>query len=323
VSVKTKSSGNNRPLFNKEWLLPKREKNNVPLLKRIANNKVSYALIAPYFILFTLFTVIPFIASIGLSFSYFNMLEVPKFIGLSNFKALFLNDDVFLIAVKNTLIFAFLTGPLSYVLCYFFAWLINELPKIPKVVMTLIFYAPSLAGNFTFIWSVIFSTDQYGLLNGTLMNMGILDAPRKWLTDPATSIICLIIVQLWLSLGASFLAFIAGFKTVDRQTYEAGAIDGIRNRWQELFYITLPQMKPQMLFGAVMQISTSFAVGNISITLAGFPSTDYSAHTIMTHIHDYGTIRYDMGYATCVSTILLLVMLLANKVITSALLDKD
>ena len=189
--------------------------------------------------------------------------------------------------------------------------------------MTLVFYAPALTGGFTFIWSVIFSTDQYGLLNGTLMNWGIIDEPVAWLTNPATSMTSLIIIQLWLSLGASFLAFIAGFKTVDRQTYEAGAIDGIRNRWQELFYITIPQMKPQMLFGAVMQIAGSFAVGAISIDLAGFPSTDYSAHTIMTHIHDHGNIRFDMGYASAISVVLLLFMLLVNKVITTLLLEKE
>jgi len=317
------STRNNNPWFRKEWLMPERMRSHEPLSKRISKNKISYLMIAPYFVLFSIFTVIPFIASIALSFTYFNMLETPRFIGLSNYTGLFLNDDVFLIAIQNTLIFAFITGPLSYVVCFFFAWLINELPKIPKIFITLVFYAPALAGNFTFIWSVIFSTDQYGLLNGTLMNLGILDEPIAWLTNPSTSMISLIIVQLWLSLGASFLAFIAGFKTVDRQTYEAGAIDGIRNRWQELFFITIPQMKPQMLFGAIIQIATSFAVGGISIALAGFPSTDYSAHTIMTHIHDYGNIRFDMGYASAISVVLLLVMLLVNKVITSLLLEKD
>lgn len=293
------------------------------LWKQIKMHKVSYGLLAPYFILFTIFTVLPVLASLILGFTYFNMLEFPRWVGLSNYETLFLNDDVFLIAVKNTLVFAFLTGPLSYLACFIFAWLINELPRTLRTIMTLVFYAPSLAGNVYTIWRFIFSGDQYGLVNGFLMRLNIIKEPVQWLTDPETVMQVLIIVQLWLSLGAGFLAFIAGFKSIDPTMYEAGAIDGIKNRWEELWYLTIPSMKPQMLFGAVMQIATSFAVGNISIELAGFPSTNYSAHTIMTHIYDYGTVRYDMGYACAISTVLLVVMLLTNRVIRALLLEKE
>lgn len=283
-------------------------------------------LLAPYFILFTIFTIIPVFAAIGLSFTYFNMLNVPEFIGLSNYKALFLNDEIFLLAIKNTIVFAVITGPIGYFLCFILAWFINDLPKPLRTFMTLVFYAPSLSGNMYMIWQYIFSDDQYGMANSflmTFMEVGIIDDPIKWFTDEKYVMMALIIVQFWLSLGAGFLAFMAGFKVVDRSIYEAGTIDGIRNRFQELIYLTLPSMKQQMLFGAVMQISSSFAVGGISIALAGFPSTNYSAHTIMTHIHDYGSVRYDMGYACAIATILLLVMLLVNKVIQSVLVEKD
>lgn len=283
-------------------------------------------LLAPYFILFTVFTIIPVFAAIALSFTYFNMLNVPEFIGLSNYKALFLNDEIFLLAIKNTIVFAVITGPIGYMLCFVLAWFINDLPKPLRTFMTLVFYAPSLSGNMYMIWQYIFSDDQYGMVNSflmTFMDIGIIDDPIKWFTDERFVMIALIIVQFWLSLGAGFLAFMAGFKVVDRTIYEAGAIDGIKNRFQELIYLTLPSMKQQMLFGAVMQISSAFAVGQISIALAGFPSTNYSAHTIMTHIHDYGSVRYDMGYACAVATILLLVMLLVNKVIQSVLVEKD
>lgn len=310
----------------KRVVFPARVKRQYTLGQRIWRSRESYMLMFPYFALFTLFTVIPVAASLGLGFSYFNMLNVPKFVGLSNFKALFLNDEIFLLAIKNTLIFSLLTGPISYFLCFILAWFINDLPRYLRTFMTLVFYAPALSGSMYMIWQFIFSDDQYGLANSFLMtflNMGIISEPIKWFTDESWVMPSLIIVQLWLSLGAGFLAFIAGFKVVDRTIYEAGAVDGVKNRWQELIYLTMPSMKQQMMFGAVMQISASFAVGTVSITLAGFPSTNYAAHTIMTHIYDYGSVRYDMGYACAISTVLLLVMLLTNKVIGTLLSEKD
>ncbi len=290
-----------------------------PLWKRMWNARTSYVMIGPFMLFFLVFTVIPVVAAIALSFTDFNMLQSPNFVGLENYKSLFLNDDVFMIAVKNTLIFAFITGPLSYIACFVFAWFINELPGKLRAVMTLVFYAPSISGSTYVIWNYIFYGDRYGVVNGILMRLGILDTPIQWLTDPDYMMMTCIIVQLWLSLGTSFLAFMAGFKTVDEDLYEAGAIDGIKNRFQEVWYLTLPQMKPQLLFGAVMQIASSFAVGAVPMALNGFPSTDYATHTIITHIHDYGNVRYELGYACAISTVLLLLMLITNKVINRVL----
>lgn len=290
-----------------------------PLWKRMWNARTSYVMIGPFMLFFLVFTVIPVVAAIALSFTDFNMLQSPNFVGLENYKSLFLNDDIFMIAVKNTLIFAFITGPLSYIACFVFAWFINELPGKLRAVMTLVFYAPSISGSAYVIWNYIFYGDRYGVVNGILMRLGILDTPIQWLTDPDYMMMTCIIVQLWLSLGTSFLAFMAGFKTVDEDLYEAGAIDGIKNRFQEVWYLTLPQMKPQLLFGAVMQIASSFAVGAVPMALNGFPSTDYATHTIITHIHDYGNVRYELGYACAISTVLLLLMLITNKVINRVL----
>jgi len=238
---------------------------------------------------------------------------------LDNYKTLFLNDDVFIIAMKNTLILAFITGPLSYIACYIFAWFINELPNKLRAFMTVVFYAPSISGSVYVIWQFILSGDRYGVVNGILMKLGILSEPIQWLTDTKYMMAACIIVQLWLSLGTSFLSFMAGFKTVDETLYEAGAIDGIKNRFQEVIHLTLPQMKPQLLFGAVMQIASSFAIGAVPMALFGFPSTDYATHTIINHVYDYGTVRYELGYACAMSTVLLIIMLVVNKVITKVL----
>ncbi len=290
-------------------------------IKRVHAERTSYMMIAPFMIAFLIFTVIPVVAAIVLSFTDFNMLQTPNWVGFENYKTLFLNDDVFIIAVKNTLIIALITCPLGYIACFIFAWFINELPNKVRAVMTVIFYAPSISGGVYTIWTYILSGDRYGVVNGILMKLGLLDSPILFLNDTDYMLTCCIIVQLWLSLGTSFLSFLAGFKTVDTTLYEAGAIDGINNRFQEIWFMTLPQMKPQLLFGAVMQISSSFACGGVMATLCGNPSVDYATHTIINHISDYGGERYELGYACAISTVLLMAMLLVNKVINKVLVE--
>ena len=284
-----------------------------PFLRDVRVYKQLYLLLLPFCVVVLLMFVIPIAASMVLSLTYYNMFNTPKFIGLANYINLFLNDDVFFIALKNTLLFAVITGPLSYLLCFFAAWLINEMPKGLRVFLTFIFYAPSLTTSVYFVWQLIFSGDSYGIVNGLLMNLGLVSEPVQWLTDPRYNLGILIVVQLWMSLGTSFLAFIAGFQSIDASLYEAGDIDGVRNRYQELLYITLPSMKPQLLFGAVMQISASFSVSTISQELCGFPSTKYSAHTILLHMQDYGSLRYEMGYACAIAVVLFVLMFVFKK----------
>ena len=276
-------------------------------------NKACYAMLLPFMSLFIIFTVVPVVMSLPMGFTNFNMIETPKFVGLSNFYTLFLNDDVFLIAVRNTLIFAIFTGPFSYILSFIIAWLINEMNAFLKTFFTFVFYAPSMTTSVYVTWQLILSGDSYGYLNAVLIDLGILNEPAQWLTDTNYMLTVVIIVQLWMSMGAGFLAIRAGFQNIDKSMYEAGAIEGIKNRWQELFYITIPSMGPQLLFAAVIQISASFTVGVVGQNLVGLPSTDYAAHTIMNHATDYGNIRYEMGYASAICFVLFAAMLLANK----------
>lgn len=286
---------------------------------RIKQNRSCYIMLAPYFILFFLFTVLPVVISIGLSFTYFNMLEMPTFTGWENYIKLFLEDDIFLIALKNTLIFAVVTGPVSYLLCLLFAWIINEFSGKFRAFLTLIFYAPSICGNAYMVWSLILSGDRYGYLNGILLKLGIINEQILWMQTEKYILPMLIVVQLWLSLGTGFLSFIAGLQTVDKSLYEAAALDGVKNRWQELWYVTLPAMKPQLMFGAVMQITQSFAVADISIQLAGNPSINYAGATVVTHLLDYGSTRFEMGYASAIATVLFLLMVGTNKLVQKVL----
>ena len=282
-------------------------------------NKVCYLFLAPYAILFFTFFILPIGISLFYGFTYYNILEPARFIGAQNYINLILQDEVFLTAVKNTFVIAVITGPVGYILSFLFAWFINELPKWLRAVAVVIFYAPSIAGNAYTVFTIIFRNDAYGYLNSILMEFGIIEAPRLWLTDPRYMMTILIIVILWMSMGTGFLSFVAGFQGIDKSMYEAGYVDGVRNRWQELYHITLPSMKPMLLFGAVMSITSAFNVSDVPRVLCGYPSTDYAARTVVTHLFDYGFSRFEMGYASAIATLLFVVMILCKKAISALL----
>ena len=283
--------------------------------KQVKKHKAQYWFILPYFLIFTAFTVLPVVISMYLSFTYFNILEVPRFIGLENYFRLFIDDKVFIQSLRNTIVFAVITGPISYLISLFMAWLINDRRRFSRVFFTVLFYAPSLAGGLVAVMQIIFSGDSYGFLNAMLLRWGLVSDPLLFLQDTRYINAIVIFVVLWGSLGTQFLSFIAGLQGIDQQYYEAGAIDGVRNRWQELWFITLPLMKPQLIFGAVLSITASFGIGDIINNLVGFPSKEYVAHTIVLHLQDYGSIRYEMGYASAIATLLFIIMIVSNKAI--------
>ena len=297
----------------------KKKKNFHIAMYKAKRSKTCYLFLLPYAVIFTLFYIVPVVMSICLSFTYYNVLETPRFVGLSNYIDLFLADDVFLTSVTNTFAIASITGPLGYLASFLFAWFINELPRYIRAFAVLIFYAPTISGQVYLIWAIMFSGDAYGYVNSFLMKLGFINAPILWLTDPKYMMPVILLVILWMSLGTGFLSFVAGLQGVDQSQYEAGYVDGIKNRWQELWYITLPNMKPMLMFGAVMAITQSFGVCEVTMALAGFPSTDYAARTVVTHLFDYGSVRFEMGYASAIATVLFITMILCNKLIQSLL----
>ena len=283
--------------------------------RQIRLNWDAYLFLLPFALVFCLFTLAPVVTSLWYSFTYYNILEPAEFIGFQNYINLFLNDEVFLVALKNTFLIAAITGPVGYLASLLLAWFINELNPMLRSIMVTVFYAPSISGAAYLIWTIIFNGDTYGYANAMLLNVGLINEPIQWLTDTSYMMFVVILVQLWMSLGAGFLSFVAGFQTLDKSQYEAGYIDGISNRWQELWFITLPSMKPQLMFGAVMSITSSFAVGDITVQLCGNPSTDYAVHTVVNHLTDYGGVRFDMGYACAIASILFISMIVLNEVI--------
>ncbi len=293
---------------------------NNGLLQRMRRSRESYLLMLPYLLFFTVFTLVPVIVAVVVSFTEYNMLTPAKFVFLDNYIRMFLEDNVFLTALSNMVKIAVIIGPFSYILCFFIAWVINDLGRTGRSILTTLFYVPAVVGGAAWaVWRLLLSGDQYGLINNLLMSLGIIFEPVAWTTEESTILPVIIIVQLWMSMGISFLSFIAGMQTVDASLYEAGMIDGIRNRFQELWYVTLPSMLPQLVFGAVMQIISAFTVADVSVQLCGLPSTNYAGETIVTHIMDYGTIRYEFGYACAMSVVLVLLMQLSRALVTKVL----
>lgn len=279
------------------------------ILREIVKGRTDYIMLSFWFIPFSLFFILPVLSAMVLSLTDFNLLQWPNFVGLRNYSQILLNDEDFLKALGNTFVFASITGPAGYLLSFLLAWMLNDFNRYARSFFTLLFYAPTLSGSLYVVWKYIFSEDSYGFLNYLLVSMGLTDGPIYWVSDASVNMIPVIVVLIWTSMGAGFLAFIAGFQGLNRELFEAGAIDGIRNRWQEIWYVTLPQMGPQLLIGAILSISSAFAVGSVCMELTGFPSTDNSTLTLLLQIYDYASIRLEMGYASANAVVLFIIML--------------
>lgn len=299
---------------------PTRVASVLPLQKMLSalwRQRLSYIFLAPFLICFILFILVPVFMAMFMSFSSYDGFHTPKFVGFDNFITLITQDQIFMkYALPNTIKFAFFVGPVGYVLTFFLAWLIYQLPKSIRDIVALAIYAPSMVGGIalTVVWQAAFSGDYVGYLNNFLLKFGLIKAPVLWLQSPDYFLNIMIVVTVWMGFNVGFLAMLAGFDTVNRELYEAGRIDGIANRLQEIFYITVPSMKPQMLFSSVMAIVGTLKAGAISAQLAGGPvSPQYSGHLILNHIDDYAFQRYELGYASMVSVVLLVISYFAMK----------
>jgi len=283
--------------------------------------------LSPYISLFTIFIIVPTALAILLSFTNFNTIQFPKFVGFKNYISLFTSDSVFMqYVLPNTIKFAILVGPTGYFLAFILAWMLAQIPRIPRTILALIIYSPSMTVGVAMqvIWLTIFSGDKSGYLNSLLLRLGLIDRPVQWLQSPKLLFPTMVVVTLWSSMGVGFLAMLAGVLNTDPEIYEAGYIDGISKRWQEIFYITIPLMKPQMLFGAVMAVVSTFQAGYIGVMLSGSnPTPQYAGQLIVNHIEDFGFMRYEMGYAAAISVVLLIMIWISSKFVWALFLDRD
>jgi multiple sugar transport system permease protein len=303
-------------------LFPKKNDNAVGTFK---DHLFAFFLILPYLLAFTTFIVIPVGVAIGLSFTDFNSMTSPNFVGLTNYINLFTNDDVFMQKiVPNTIKFALICGPIGYFLSFLLAWMLAQIPKAPRTLLALLIYSPSLTSGVTIqvVWIAFFSGDANGYLNSLLLQMGVIHEAVQWLQSETYLMPIMIFVTIWSSMGVGFLAMLSGILNIDSELYEAAYVDGLKNRFQEIRYITIPSMKPQLLFGAVMSIVSTFQAGSIGVQLSGSnPTPNYAGSLIMNHIEDYGYIRYEMGYASAISVVLLILIYVISKIVRALLAD--
>lgn len=276
-------------------------------------HRVSILFALPFLTLFLIFVVIPVFSAVIISFTRYSILQPPEFVGMQNYLRLFLKDELFINALKFTLLFAVVSAPLSMLACLIVAWMINDFRPLVRAALTFVFYAPSLSGGAIVIWQLIFSGDSYGFVNNFLLQLGLISEPIQWLADTKYMFAILLLVTLWGSLGTGFLSYVAAFRGIDVSLYEAAAVDGVKNRIQELWYITIPALRPQMLFSALISITGSFSVGAVSSALFGNPSPNYGAHTVVLHMEDYANVRYELGMACAMATILFLLTVAANR----------
>ena len=289
-------------------------------------NKAGYVFLSPYMILFATFILAPVVMAVILSFTNFDTIQFPKFVGFLNYINLLTSDEVFMqYVLPNTVKYALIVGVGGYVLAFLLAWALANMTKWPRTIFALILYSPSMTAGvaMSVLWKIMFTGDQTGYINSWLMDIGVINEPIIWLTNVNYLLPIVIIIGLWSSMGVGFLSILAGLLNVDETLYEAAAIDGVKNRFQEMIYVTIPSMKPQMLFAAVMQIVNAFQNGSVSAMLAGNPTPGYAAQLIVNHIEDYGFIRYEMGYAAAVSVALLLIVQVFSKVSTKLFGEKD
>lgn len=282
-----------------------------PLEKHLNRHSVFY-MQAPFVILFVLFIIIPVVIAIGLSFTDFNSIQKPNFVGLENYINILTNDNIFTkFAIPNTIIYSVIVGVGGYILSFFLAWSLAQIPKGPRTVMAIILYLPSMTAGIMLstVWQVFFAGDKVGYLNALLLKLDIIQSPIIWLSDSRYLMVIMILVSLWSSMGIGFLSMLAGILNVNRELYEAAYIDGVKNRIQEIIYITIPAIKPHMMFGAIMAIVNAFQNGSIGVQLSGAnPTPGYAGQLLVTHAEEYAFVRYEMGYSAALSVILLIIV---------------
>lgn len=291
-----------------------------------ADSKYAIVFMLPYMLLFGVFILLPILLAVAMSFTYFDGVQTPTFAGFANYINLLTQDRVLMEHVlPNTIWIALICGPVSLALQFILAWMLAHIPHKSRTVLSLIFYSPSMTSGITMaaIWKVLFSGDRLGTINGILLNWGIIDSPIQFLQSTTYILPLMVVITLWSSMGVGFLSILAGIINNDQEIYEAAYVDGLKNNFQEMIYITIPSMKPAMLFATVMAIVNTFSVGQVGVDLTGSnPTPQYAGQTFVTHISDYGLSQYEMGYAAALSVVLILIIFAVSKIANKLFLEK-
>ena len=281
----------------------------------------------PFIVLFLLFIIIPTVVAFVLSFTDFNSIQSPNWVGAENYINILTNDDVFAgHALPNTIKFAIIVGVFGYILSFVLAWILAQVPRVPRTIMAAMLYLPSMTGPTMMqnVWQIIFAGDKVGYLNALLLKLDIIQTPIIWLSDSNYIMTIMIVVSLWSCMGIGFLSMLAGILNVNRELYEAAHIDGVSNRLQEVIYVTIPAIKPHMMFGAIMSLVIAFQNANIGGLLSGAnPTPGYGGQLLITHADEHAFVRYEMGYSAAISVIVLIIIWVISQLSKKVFKDKE
>jgi multiple sugar transport system permease protein len=287
-------------------LAPARKKLKVPYL-------FIFLCMSPWIFGIIIFTAYPMIASFYQAFTKFNLIDKPEWVGLDNFHRMFFEDSDFWLALKNTIWISAISIPLRIVFALFTAWVLTK-PKRGSSIYRTIFFLPSMVPTvaasmaFTYIFN-----PAYGPINRGLEAIGIKEPPF-WFMDPKWSKWGLILLGLW-GIGDTMIIYLAGLLDVPKSLYEAASLEGA-SPWQSFRYVTLPMMTPVIFFSFVTGVIGSFQYFTQAYVASG-QVNDYShaMYFYATHIYFTAFRAYEMGYASALAWVLLVITLACTLVI--------
>ena len=276
------------------------------------HNLTGYMFIMPWLLGFLAFTAIPMVSSLYLSFTRYDIMSSPVWIGLNNYSRILLDDDQFWQSIKITFFYVLISVPLRLIVALFLAVLFAQKRTIVGLYRTL-FYLPSLLGGsvaISIIWRRLFGVE--GALNSILMYLGLGIGNFGWITNPKTAIWTLILLSVW-QFGASMLIFLAGLKQIPNLLYEAALIDGA-DWWHSFVRITIPMLSPIILFNIVMQTIFAFMIFTPAfIVTRGGPIGKTQVYGMYLYIRAF--VYNEMGYASALAWILLFVIAIITFII--------
>lgn len=275
-------------------------------LQKLNKQKVSYLFIALPAVLFFVFQLAPVFISFLWSFTRYDVIHPPVFVGLDNYKNILFNDPLFWKAIGNTLVYVVGVVPIGICFSLILAVAIDQKIKFKNFFKS-IFFLPTVTAivAVSVIWKWLYAGEKYGLLNYLIMKLGF--QPIDWLASPAWTMPSIMIMSIWAGVGYNMILFLAGLQTIPHVMYEAAEIDGA-GFWKKFFHVTLPLLKPTIVFVTMMSFIFSFQVFEQVYIMTGgqggIGGVLNSALTIVAYLYDKGFQKFQMGYASALAYII-------------------
>jgi multiple sugar transport system permease protein len=285
-------------------------------LQRLGKQKMSYLFIALPAILFFIFQLAPVFISFFWSFTQYDVVHAPKFVGLANYRNILFNDPLFWKAIRNTILYVIGVVPIGVCLSLILAVAIDQKIKFKNFFKS-IFFLPTITAivAVSVIWKWLYAGEKYGLFNYILLKLGF--QPIDWLASPTWTLPSIIIMSIWAGIGYNMILFLAGLQSIPDVMYEAAEIDGA-GFWTKFFNVTIPLLKPTIVFVSIMSFIFSFQVFEQVYIMTGgqggIGGVLNSALTIVAYLYDMGFQKFQMGYASALAYIIFLLIFVLTMV---------